>query len=121
MDISSRFCTNGSGGAISSQNAVSLIGKNIRVCRGSLNYQAKDGESLPISAAGGRSQMAIEVAGKRGKTVINCVAKDDDYGICDFSWEGRTDEDGKAQAGEYLLKIPGKVSTRHSIRFQKEK
>lgn len=106
MDVSEG--TNGSKGVLSSQTAVSLIGKSIRVRQDNLTYQGKEGESLPISVnTGGRSQVAIEITDKLGNTVFNGIAIANDYGVADFSWEGQSNEGGKAPAGDYLIKIAG--------------
>jgi flagellar hook assembly protein FlgD len=106
MDVSDG--TGGSGGVLSSQTAVSLIGKNIRVRQDTLTYQAKDGESLPISVnTGGRPQVAVEITDKQGNTVFSGNAIADEYGVADFSWEGQVNGGGYAPAGEYYIKIAG--------------
>ncbi len=106
MDVSSG--TTGSANIITSQTAVSMIGKNIRVRQDSIYYQNKDNENIPISInTGGRSQVAVEITDKKGNTVYSTTAVADDTGVADFSWNGQTSTGSFAEAGEYFIRIAG--------------
>ncbi len=106
LDVSSG--TNGSSGILSAQNAVSLIGKNIRVKQDSVTYHNLDNENVPISInTGGRSQVAVELTDKAGNTVYSTTAAADEYGIADISWNGLTDSGDFASSGEYFVRIAG--------------
>ena len=106
MDVSEG--TNGSTGVLSSQTAVSLIGKNIRVRQDSLTLQGKDGESVPISInTGGRPQVSLSITDKLGNTVFTGIATADENGVADVSWNGQGNDGEYAPAGEYLIKIAG--------------
>lgn len=106
MDVSSG--ATGSANIITSQTAVSMIGKNIRVRQDSIYYQNKDNEHVPISInTGGRSQVSVELTDKKGNTVYSTIAYADETGVADFSWNGQTNSGSFAEAGEYFIRIAG--------------
>jgi flagellar basal-body rod modification protein FlgD len=106
MDVSSG--ATGSANIITSQTAVSMIGKNIRVRQDSIYYQNKDNENIPISInTGGRPQVSVEITDKKGNAVYSTTAVADDSGVADFSWNGITNTGAFADAGEYFIRIAG--------------
>lgn len=107
LDVAGGGTSSFDSGYNGSSNAVSLIGKNIKVKSDSITYKQSDNEAVtPKIDTGGLTSIKVDVVNSSGKTVWTeqCPAVD---GIASLKWNGQTLSGTYADTGKYTLRIEG--------------
>lgn len=95
--------------SVSNSSAVSLIGKEVRLRQTAVRYGAAPGETEQLQIHLGNSSSAeVQLLDADGKVVRTLQAGNkDSENSAVVTWDGSTDEGGRAPAGTYTVRVVG--------------
>ncbi|MDR0305789.1 MAG: hypothetical protein LBI42_03015 [Chitinispirillales bacterium] len=104
LDVS----TGNSGSYISQQNALSLMGKNVRAYHSSLVYGAKNGEQHKIEVNAAPNQwVTVEIRDNKDNVVATLKEQADVNGKAELYWAGENSEGEDSPIGQYKINVVG--------------
>jgi flagellar basal-body rod modification protein FlgD len=107
MDVAKEVSASGFG-ALSTAQAMELLGKEVRVKRETISFsaQAPDTQEFKVNA-NPSSTVKVAILDSEGNPVALFSKKADDKGCATFEWDG-TSSDGKyLDTGKYTIKVDG--------------
>jgi flagellar basal-body rod modification protein FlgD len=117
IDVAGGSTASDSTGYNGSSNAISLIGKNIKVKSDTITFNQSDNEAVtPKIDTGGLTSVKVDVVDSSGKTVWTeqCQATD---GFASLKWNGQTLSGTYAETGKYRLRISGQDDNPYIFSF----
>jgi flagellar hook assembly protein FlgD len=101
--------TGGSQGqSLTAGNAVSLIGKTVRVRQEGVTWHQAENESIGIKVnAEAGTMVQLKILNTAGETVQTLSGRAGDNGVAFLAWNGSLTSGGYAPAGNYTLEITG--------------
>ncbi len=97
--------------SITNTSAISLIGKYVRLKQDSVQWEAKAGNTVPITVhLGNNSSAIVELLDKDENVVktFEAEGKDRENSVS-LSWDGTTDLGDIAKGGKYTIRIAGET------------
>ncbi len=94
--------------AITPSSAVSLLGKQVRTRRTSVQFNQADRERISFEInAGTRTYVSVELTDTKGTVVHSTTVTAGEDGIARFDWNGRTNDGTMIAPGSYRIRLAG--------------